>query len=127
MYCPLCKAEYRDGFDRCSDCDINLVKTYEEAKSIPVVSLWEGVSLSKFNTIAGALDDAKIPNLAESGASPNAAGSWWSRVGVFAIFRLFVRIGGANQSMAWKIRVLESDYSAAKAIMEKTLTSSGDE
>ena len=25
MYCPKCKAEYRDGFYKCSDCDIALV------------------------------------------------------------------------------------------------------
>jgi hypothetical protein len=25
MFCPLCKAEYRDGFSRCSDCDVPLV------------------------------------------------------------------------------------------------------
>jgi hypothetical protein len=25
MFCPQCKAEYRDGFSRCSDCDIELV------------------------------------------------------------------------------------------------------
>jgi hypothetical protein len=25
MYCPQCKAEYRTGFIRCSDCDVALV------------------------------------------------------------------------------------------------------
>jgi hypothetical protein len=25
MFCPQCKAEYRPGFNRCSDCDIELV------------------------------------------------------------------------------------------------------
>ncbi len=24
-FCPICKAEYRPGFDRCSDCQIDLV------------------------------------------------------------------------------------------------------
>jgi len=83
--------------------------------------LWEGVSLSKFNAIVGALDDADIPNHAESGASPNANVPWWSNVGVFAIFRLFVRVGGADPTMGWKIAVLESDYVAANAIVEKAL------
>jgi hypothetical protein len=27
MYCPQCKAEYRQGFTRCSDCDVDLVDT----------------------------------------------------------------------------------------------------
>ena len=26
MFCPQCKAEYRAGFTRCSDCDVELVK-----------------------------------------------------------------------------------------------------
>jgi len=33
-YCPKCKAEYRDGFNTCSDCNIELVNTipYEQDK-----------------------------------------------------------------------------------------------
>ena len=26
MFCPQCKAEYRAGFVRCSDCDVELVE-----------------------------------------------------------------------------------------------------
>ena len=25
MFCPLCKAEYREGFDTCADCSVSLV------------------------------------------------------------------------------------------------------
>jgi hypothetical protein len=34
MFCPVCKAEYRPGFTRCADCDIDLV--YELPKSAPL-------------------------------------------------------------------------------------------
>lgn len=27
MFCPQCRAEYREGFSRCSDCGIELVRT----------------------------------------------------------------------------------------------------
>ena len=27
MYCPQCKAEYRQGFTRCADCDVDLLDT----------------------------------------------------------------------------------------------------
>jgi hypothetical protein len=36
MYCPQCKAEYRQGFTRCSDCDVDLVDTYAEAVRHPL-------------------------------------------------------------------------------------------
>jgi hypothetical protein len=28
MFCPQCKAEYRRGFTRCSDCDVDLVEVF---------------------------------------------------------------------------------------------------
>ncbi len=31
MFCPKCDAEYIPGFTRCSDCDIDLVKSTEAA------------------------------------------------------------------------------------------------
>jgi hypothetical protein len=31
MYCPLCKAEYREGFVRCSDCQVDLVSRLKQA------------------------------------------------------------------------------------------------
>lgn len=30
MYCPNCKAEYREGFTSCSDCHVTLVKELPE-------------------------------------------------------------------------------------------------
>ena len=26
MFCPVCRAEYREGFRECSDCDVDLVE-----------------------------------------------------------------------------------------------------
>ena len=26
MYCPICKSEYRDGYDRCEECNTDLVE-----------------------------------------------------------------------------------------------------
>ncbi len=36
MYCPQCKAEYRQGFTRCADCDVELVGDYLEAVRHPL-------------------------------------------------------------------------------------------
>lgn len=30
MYCPSCRAEFREGFLRCEDCDVTLVETLPE-------------------------------------------------------------------------------------------------
>jgi hypothetical protein len=35
MFCPQCKAEYRQGFMLCSDCDVALVENYAEAARHP--------------------------------------------------------------------------------------------
>ena len=32
MFCPVCKAEYRPGFHRCADCDVELVGSLREAE-----------------------------------------------------------------------------------------------
>ena len=34
MFCPRCKAEYRSGFVKCSDCDIALVDELPENRGI---------------------------------------------------------------------------------------------
>jgi hypothetical protein len=31
MFCPKCKTEYRDGFTRCIDCEIDLVESLPQA------------------------------------------------------------------------------------------------
>lgn len=35
MYCPSCRAEFREGFFRCEDCDVALVETLPEEKIEP--------------------------------------------------------------------------------------------
>ena len=35
MYCPICRAEYREGFFECTDCDVDLVEKLEPLKKLP--------------------------------------------------------------------------------------------
>jgi len=42
-FCPKCRAEYREGFSRCSDCDVDLVdelpreeEDFEEEDLVPI-------------------------------------------------------------------------------------------
>ncbi|MFZ0521398.1 MAG: hypothetical protein WAL95_10265 [Candidatus Acidiferrales bacterium] len=65
MFCPNCKAEYRDGFTRCSDCDVALVSQLDDAEgessspSRPEL-LWTGIDEGLAAHIESALDSAKI-------------------------------------------------------------------
>lgn len=70
MFCPICKAEYRLGFIRCSDCDVDLVEKLpddREASTLPAgveavnsVTLWEGKDINTFAALRMALNDAGI-------------------------------------------------------------------
>jgi hypothetical protein len=61
MYCPLCKAEYRAGFTKCSDCYIGLVATKEEAEQAQVKELWSGGDEDILNALLSSLANAGIP------------------------------------------------------------------
>lgn len=61
MFCPLCKAEFRDGFTQCSDCRIPLVRTKKEADDRAVPTVWKGGNKHQFETVLAALQDAQIP------------------------------------------------------------------
>lgn len=61
MFCPLCKAEYRDGFTHCSDCRIPLMPAKQEADAARVVRVWKGGDKYEFDLILDALHDAEIP------------------------------------------------------------------
>ena len=65
MFCPLCQAEYREGFYRCADCDVDLVHFLaeppaEEAPDEPLKLLWRGQDPVLFTAVLSALNDAQI-------------------------------------------------------------------
>jgi len=74
MICPLCKAEYRQGFTRCADCDVDLVYTIPTTESYrasptaspgesdedPFCSIWQGDDSRIHAELCSVLDDASI-------------------------------------------------------------------
>jgi len=76
MICPECKAEYRPGFTRCADCDVDLVwETPQEAASSPqhtaepgdpnedpFCSFWKGDDPRVHAELCEVLDEAGIPH-----------------------------------------------------------------
>lgn len=68
MFCPLCKAEYREGFTRCNDCDVALVDSLgspggddPQSTLASPLKLWEGQDAAFFTRLTAALAEAKIP------------------------------------------------------------------
>lgn len=63
MFCPFCKAEYRAGVTRCSDCNFPLVDVVPLKDSDPnfMVLLWNGESLELLEAVCVELDKAAIP------------------------------------------------------------------
>ncbi|MGH9733627.1 MAG: hypothetical protein ACRD8A_03420 [Candidatus Acidiferrales bacterium] len=69
MFCPSCKAEYRQGFTRCSDCDVDLVSHLptdvptnairEEDRDRPTL-LWTGTSREAQSALCTGLEEANI-------------------------------------------------------------------
>jgi len=45
MYCPECRAEYREGFTHCADCDVDLVEALppeDQAEYLESATVFEG-------------------------------------------------------------------------------------
>src|SRR5436305_14843368 len=63
MFCPSCRSEYRPGFARCNDCDVDLV--WELPKDphadLRLVSVFESSDPSLVAVVQSLLDDAQIP------------------------------------------------------------------
>jgi hypothetical protein len=78
MYCPQCKAEYRQGFTRCADCDVELVherpaaayglgttgeaSSHAEDSEDPFCSFWRGDDPRIHAELCELLTEEGIPN-----------------------------------------------------------------
>ncbi len=67
MYCPKCRAEFREGFTQCSDCRVPLVaKKPPERKGpgdpdLDWVMVLDGADRIVLATVKGLLEEASIP------------------------------------------------------------------
>jgi hypothetical protein len=77
MICPQCRAEYREGFTMCADCDIPLVPQYETGTALdmpptpaepgdpdqdPFCGFWKGDDGRLHAELMSVLDSAGIPH-----------------------------------------------------------------
>ncbi len=64
MYCPQCSAEYRPEFDRCADCDVDLVQEpppAEDHHATPFVTVFETSETDIIPVIKSILRGAELP------------------------------------------------------------------
>lgn len=74
MFCPECRAEYRPGFARCSDCDVDLVHEIPE-RDIHVPK-WKRDSATTFPTFRGHDEQGAICLLMLVPPCPVTAFTW---------------------------------------------------
>ena len=61
MFCPICRAEYREGFYECTDCDVDLVEELEPLPEVPdFIKLATLFSEGDIAVIKSSFDDAGI-------------------------------------------------------------------
>ena len=81
MFCPLCKAEYRQGYTRCKDCDVELVPQMNSRSAAPhaeyesALLLWRGGDPATYAALVGRLREEFIPFIDSLSHNPGVATS----------------------------------------------------
>ena len=79
MYCPDCRAEYREGIETCPNCEVRLVvELPPEDPDADLVPVFETADVSLLPVVTSVLDSARIPYLVqgEEALSVLPVGRW---------------------------------------------------
>ncbi len=116
MYCPDCRAEYREGFDRCEECDVALVESLPPAPVAgeALVPVYQTADASLLPVIRSVLEAAEIPFSIQGEETS-------------ALFPLG-RMGGGrdDRDLGVVVHVLESRVEEAKQVLEALPTADGE-
>jgi hypothetical protein len=73
MFCPECETEYREGFVRCSDCDVALVEDLDAVPAAEASTALTPLTQSGASTLVSELLDrlerASVPYVVEAGTA----------------------------------------------------------
>ena len=125
MICPECGSDYREGFTRCADCDVDLVEgagageQEEEQPDLRLVKIYEGGNAAVLPLVGSLLRDAGIEFMTRGEALQD----------LFALGR-FGTGGGSNVIGPVEFWVREEDEAAARELLagvdESTAVAEGD-
>jgi hypothetical protein len=81
MICPKCRSEYREGYARCADCDVDLVQPepVSTEPEVALVKVYETGNPAVIPLLESLFNDAKIQYMAKGEAIQDLFG--WGRFG----------------------------------------------
>jgi hypothetical protein len=109
VFCPICGDEYRTGFNRCADCDVDLVANPPAEPAPPepfeLTTVLETGDQTLIAVAKSVLDSAGIPCIARNERLQNLFG--WGSVGA-----------GFNAAMGpIRLQVLKEDEGVARELL----------
>jgi hypothetical protein len=120
VFCPLCKAEFRDGFTQCSDCRISLVATKQEADRQTVTCVWKGGDKREFEAVLSSLQQAEIPLLFREHLNVRAA------VRSSLLSTVLGRVNRTRDT-EFEVQVLGNDAERARLVVHHALDETEDD
>jgi hypothetical protein len=119
VFCPVCGDEYRPGFRRCNDCDVELVLNppaeTEPPAPFELMTVLETGDQSLVAVARSVLDAAGIPCIAKNERLQNLFG--WGTIGT-----------GFNAAMGpIRLQVLREDAEVAKELLATAAAPEDDE
>lgn len=115
MYCPSCRSEFRPGFSRCPDCDVDLVDSLppEDHEDLHYVEVLETADPALVPFLRPTLESAGIPFVIEGEEG----------LGIFPIGLGNTRFDSAG--LAVRVLVPEERVDEARALLESTSRAQG--
>jgi hypothetical protein len=109
MFCPDCRSEYRQGYERCADCDEPLVESLEAepaAENDELVAVLQTTDPALLPIAKSVLEAAGVPHVVQGEAGVN----------VFPLGAAAAQVTGRRTGAT--ILVRKRDYAEAKALLE---------